>query len=272
MKIDTFFAKHPVFRYEEFANFMKERGIAHPASVRQQLSYYHKAGRLLHLRRMLYAVKPAGLETEDHWVDPYLIAAKASKESVLAYHTALELHNLAYTIFEELTYLCNHTKKSFQFQNQTYRSVIVPKSLVMNKVSDTGILTIQHQGLEIKITNLERTIVDVLDRPDLAGGWEEVLRSLEHVIQINTDQLIKYTLLLNNAATVAKVGYYLELRPSHLKTNQQFTKKLLDHIPKQPYYMDRNNRGKGTYIKKWQLIVPNKTIEQQWEEPNDSDV
>lgn len=31
--------------------------------------------------------------------------------------------------------------------------------------------------MELRVASLERTLVDVLDRPDLAGSWEEVWRS-----------------------------------------------------------------------------------------------
>ena len=41
--------------------------------------------------------------------------------------------------------------------------------------------TLDRQGLPIRVTGLERTLVDVLDRPALAGGWEEAWRSWEGV-------------------------------------------------------------------------------------------
>ncbi len=43
--------------------------------------------------------------------------------------------------------------------------------------------------------------MDVLDRPDLGGGWEEIWRSLEMVEFFDLDVVIKYTLLLENAPT-----------------------------------------------------------------------
>ena len=47
--------------------------------------------------------------------------------------------------------------------------------------------------------------MDVLDRPDLAGGWEEVWRSLESVEFFDIDQVVRYSLLLENATTCAIV-------------------------------------------------------------------
>jgi hypothetical protein len=38
--------------------------------------------------------------------------------------------------------------------------------------------------------------VDVLDRPRLSGGWEEVWRSLETIPFLDLDQVVQYALLL----------------------------------------------------------------------------
>jgi len=38
-------------------------------------------------------------------VDAYLLAAQMTDDAVLPYHTALELHGKAYSVFEEIQYL-----------------------------------------------------------------------------------------------------------------------------------------------------------------------
>lgn len=272
MKIKPFFESHPIFRFEEFTQFMQEQGINQAASWRQHLSYHHKARNLIHIRKFLYAVKPASIAEEEFWIDPYLIAGKAATDAILGYHTALELHNLAYTTFEELTFLTAQPNKPFTYQNQRFRSIYFPKSLVTKNQASNNVKLMQRQGVSIKVTNPERTIVDILDRPDLSGGWEEIWRSLDHVIHFDPAKLIEYTLLLNNATTVAKVGFFLEQRPTHLKVDPSYIEQLLPHIPKQKHYLNRSQRTKGKYIEKWRLIVPLEIIERQWEEPNANDV
>ena len=271
-EITSFFETHPIFRFEEFAQFMQAQGTERTASVRQLLSYYHKTGRLVHLRKSLYAVKPISVAEQDFWIDPYLIAAKATLDAILGYHTALELHNLAYTTFEELIFLTVQAAKPFAYQSQRFRPVCFPQSLVVSDQTNNNVEVIQRQGVSIKVTTLERTIVDILERPDLGGGWEEVWRSLDHVLHFDPEKLIEYTLSLNNATTVAKVGFFLDQRPEHLKVDSSYIAKLLPHIPKQKHYLNRSQRTKGKYIKKWHLIVPLEIIERQWEEPHADDV
>lgn len=265
MKIKHFFEAHPVFRYEEFSAFMVATGITRPASWRQQLSYHQKAGHLIHIRKFLYAVKP--MLNQEQWIDPYLIASKAAVEAIIAYHTALELHGIAYTTFNEFTFLANRQISSFNYEGQYFRPIIQPKALMQGSQIDYGIELTQRSGLSVKLTCLERTIVDVLDRPDLGGGWEEIWRSLDNVTQLNTKRLIEYALLLNNATTIAKVGYFLEQRPSHFSLEKIHLEKLLTRIPKQPHYMSRES-GEGKYIEKWQLIVPLTITNRTWEEPD----
>jgi len=270
MKIKQFFDSHPVFRYEEFAEYMQQQGIKRPASWRQQLNYHHKVGNLIHIRRFLYAVKPTPINENDFWIDPYLVAGKATTNAILSYHTALELHGLAYTTFQELTFFSSKSVKTFAFQAQQFRSITIPKSLVrQNRLEFEEII---RQGISIKVTGLERTIVDILDRPDLGGGWEEVWRSLDHLVHFDPKKLVDYALLLNNATTIAKVGFFLEQLPPHLAIDPSYIEKLLLHRPKQPHYMERDQRGEGKYYEKWRLIVPLQIVERKWEEPNVGDV
>lgn len=266
MKVKQFFEIHPVFRYEEFAEFMASQGIHRPESWRQQLSYHQKAGHLIHIRKYLYAVKP--MLSQEPWIDPYLIAAKAAADSVLAYHSALELHGVAYTTFSEFTYLTNRQKQAFTYEAQRFRAILQPKSLIKGAYTNYSVDIITRAGMAIKLTSLERSIVDILDRPDLGGGWEEIWRSLEYITQLDLNKIIDYALLLKNSTTIAKVGYFLEQRPAHLAVDQKTIEKLLPYIPKQPHYMNRDRQGDGKYIEKWQLIVPLEIINRTWEEPD----
>lgn len=269
MRVVKFFNQNPVFRYEEFRDFMRKNGTNRDASIRQLLNYYRKQGKIISVKRLLYIVNPEemfGVQS----VDPYLIAAKATKTSILAYHTALEIYNIAYTTFEELTYLTSFAAQDFSFQNQHYRPVSHPLILTKNKKELFAVDRILRQGIDVKITSLERTLVDVLDRPDLSGGWEEIIRSFEFVTNVNWQKIVAYTLLLNKASIVAKVGYFFETCLKHLALESKFFDRLLKHIPKQPCYLEISQKGdgQGVYIKKWQLIVPEYIVERRWEEPN----
>lgn len=271
MDIKHFFYTHPVFRYETFKTFMEGQGASRDASIHQALNYYRARGKIISIRRLLYAVQS---EIEQTYVDPYLVAANAVSGAVISHHTALELHNLAYTTFQELTYLSHVNSKYFAFQQQLYRPVSFPKILCEKDHALFGVESIQRNNMTIQVTSVERTLVDVLDRPDLAGGWEEVIRSLEYLINFNPQHAIDYALLLNKANTIAKLGYFFEQRPKHLAIDNKYIIQLLPHIQKQPYYLDSNQKrkGQGAYVEKWRLIVPRYITEHGWEEPHANNI
>ncbi len=268
MKLKPFFNAHPVFRYEEFTTYMQSQGIQRPGTWKQQLNYHHKAGNLIHIRKSLYAVTSG---ERPQWIDPYVIAGKATDDGIIGYHTALELHGVAYTTFTEMQFLTVRAISSFTYEEHQFRPIKFHQKLIKLDQSEIQTETIQRQRVKIKLTSIERTIVDVLDRPALGGGWEEIFRSLDNITQLDYDKIINYALLLRNATLAAKVGYFLEQRPTHFLKNQSKIDLLLTHIPKQPHYMDRS-RGEGKYIEKWRLIVPMEIIERRWEEPNVEDI
>ena len=117
------------------------------------------------------------------------------------------------------------------------------------------------------MTSLERTIVDVLDRPEYSGGWEEIWRSAEHITILNFEKVVKYAILLNNASTIAKLGFFLEQHKKQFNIDETTLKKLEAKKPNGIHYLERTKRESGKFIQRWNLIVPNQIIERTWEEP-----
>lgn len=266
--MNTFLIEHPVFRYEAFSQYMKSRGVTREASIHQRLSDYHRTGKVTRIRRLLYA--STAYTKQPAYIDPFLIAAQASENAILGYHTALEIHGLAYTTFEEFVFLTHQSTHSFVFQNQSFRPICHPKALIEGKNTDFGVSTIERQGCLIKVTSLERTFVDVIDRPELSGGWEEVIRSLDRITKLDIQQVVDYALLLKKGTLIAKVGFFLEQLPEYMAVDRKYIQKLQSHMQKQAHYMVHNSKKRqGSYISKWKLIVPNAIINRSWEEQDD---
>jgi predicted transcriptional regulator of viral defense system len=154
-------------------------------------------------------------------VDPFLVASKLVKDAVLAYHTALEFHGKAYSVHERLTYLAHSAAKPFTFRSQVFRAVPFPRKLASQERQDFDVKSLDRAGASVRVTSLERTLVDVLDRPDLSGGWEEIWRSLEQVEFFALDRVVEYALLLNNATTSAKVGFFLDRHRDSLRVEDK---------------------------------------------------
>jgi len=268
MKIEQFFYEHPVFRHEEFAAWKAKKGEIKPVSVNTALRYYVKAGQIKPIRRKLYAVIPPIQTPDTVMIDPYLIASKATDDALLGYHTALELMGLAYSSFGQFTYITAQKSKPFEFQGQWFQSVATPIALQKKQKALVGIDHISRQELSIAITNPARTFVDVLDRIELCGGWEEVCRSIQQFATLNIDEAIAYCLLRDNARLNATVGYFLSQRKGAFTVSEKQLKPLLNAVPKIPQYASKKNQEKFQLVKPWNILLPASVIDQTWEEPN----
>jgi predicted transcriptional regulator of viral defense system len=125
---------------------------------------------------------------------------------------------------------------------------------------------IPHQGCVLHVTSFERTLVDMLDRPQLSGGWGEIWRSLESVEYFDIDRVIEYTRLLNKSTTTALVSFYLEQHQKELHVKDFHLEQLQAHCPKQPHYVDRGKKLTSKFNARWNLMIPLEIIEQSWRE------
>lgn len=130
----------------------------------------------------------------------------------MAYHPALHLHGFAHSVCEEHVCLSEHNPVCpLRFASVFYRTVRPPTALPEADRMSLGVETLDRQGLPVRATGPESTLADVLDRPALAGRWEEVWRSWEGVaVALDFPFLLRYARLLGSATTAAKLGYVLE--------------------------------------------------------------
>jgi predicted transcriptional regulator of viral defense system len=266
MKTQDFFATHPVFTNEEFAEFLSKKDSKNVKTRESILSYYIKTGRLLRVRRGLYLTVSRGYTPETCPFDPYLLASKIAPDSVLAYHTALDIYGKAYSVRSDLLYLTGSGSRPLEFRGQRYRGVAFPRKLTKKNLESFDVAKVERSGIDIRVTSLERTLVDVLDRPSLGGTWEEIWRSLEMVEFFDLDKVVEYAAHLGNATTAAKVGFFLEQHKSTLMPDEDHLNRLMALTPAQPHYMVNKGRKPGRFIKKWKLVVPDGIVERRWEE------
>ena len=262
MTASSFLAGRRVFTAEEFGSVL---GLA-PRSRDSLLAYHRQRGRILPVRRGLYWVVQAGESPGTCAVDSFLLTAKMTDDAVLAYHTALEFHGRAYSSFSELQYQTARAARATTFRGWRFRPVLLPKALRQAGGAFFGVEAHERSGQTVRVTGLERTLVDALNRPELCGGWEELWRSLEMVEFFDLDEVVEYALLLDNATTVGKVGWYLELHRESLMVEEQHLRALEERRPRQPRYVLRGDRGPTRFVPRWNLVVPEALAEQRWAE------
>jgi predicted transcriptional regulator of viral defense system len=217
------------------------------------------------VRRGLYASVPPGATAESFQVDPFLLSTKLAPDATVAYHAALQFRGKAYSVWHRFAVLTRSHLRALVFQGKEWVGVRPPRSLEPLPDLGGGIVTEPHAGGIVRITTFERTLVDLLDAPDLGGGWEEVWRSLEMVEYFDLAAVLAHTLERDSALTSARVGFFLEQHREELFVEEQHLQALREHAPRQAQYLDRK-REPGRLVKAWNLIVPERVLHRTWAE------
>lgn len=256
MKPETFLSRHELFSREELAAALLARGRA-PATVNSHLVRWVRQGRIARVKRGVF-VRLDGDDVAGTPVDLVALASRMAPDAAVAYHTALEAHGVAQSVFERLTFVTWTKAKPASFQGREFVPVRPRAALAGADRGEAWVERIQRSGVEVRVTDLERTIADVLDRPGLAGGVEEAWRSLHAVPALDPERLEAYVTRLGSRTVAAKVGYFLECRREELVVPAGVLERLRARIAAAPVYMERR-RG-GRLVARWALIVPERFL------------
>lgn len=257
MNKDNFLNDKPVFTNSELDQFLGaqlERAYWSRASFLAQLK---REGRVVRIRRGLYAAVE-GEEEEGTGVDHFSVAARLTPDAVITHSTVLEFMGLIESKDGEVIYSAKRPHNAIAFWGRLYRGVKFPKSLDRSGKHSLLVNAISRSSLTIRVASLERTLVDLIDRPDLAGGWAETVKLLSLIENPNLDDVVEYTKALGNSTTAAKVGYYLTgrlARLDRLGSAKNHLIALSKLKPNQPHYLDRSRRRDGRLVADWNLIV-----------------
>lgn len=260
-----YFDTTPVFTRAEFEAARAETARRSPRTTDSLLRRYVADGRLLRVRAGLYTVVPRGVEAATAPVDPYLVATKLAPDATVAYHAALQFWGKAYSVWQRFHFVTETSTRALRFRGLEFVPVKLPLPIRQFPASERYLTEQRHAGGTVRVTTLERTLVDVLDVPSNAGGWEEIWRSLEMVEFFDLDAVASYTVKLGSALTAARVGFFLDQHREALMVEDKHLEPLRRLRPRQPRYLDVR-RKPGKLVAAWNLIVPDDVLGRTWEE------
>lgn len=213
-------------------------------SGQELLRSYAKRGLVVKIRRNLYSV--TDLATKDTVANKYEIGSHISSSSYISYHSALEYHGLAQQVFYNLYISSNSRFNDFDFEEMHYE--------YCQSTLHLGLETPFMNSL-VKVTDLERTILDCLDRLDRSGGLEEFIRCLSMITYLNEMKLINYLAAYNKAFLYKKVGFVLQQFEKELKLNPDFIKLCHQNGSAHVKYLTEPMES-DTYFKEWNIYAP----------------
>lgn len=260
-----------IFFVKEIENVL---GKKPRSTIDNTIKYHQEKGHILKIRSGFYYVVPRGIDTKKCVVDPYLIASHLTNDAVLGYQSALAFFGKQHSIRNDHILLTEKRTdfRDFFFQGVHYHITHFPQKLVDNNKTLINVETHNYLGEKVRVTNLERTFVDVLDRPNLIEyDWEEIWRSLESIAYLNLDTVLEYALLLETKLTIAKIGFFLEQHKDLFRVPTEFLKNLEQFCPKTLVYIDKRIKAKYPHrlAKRWNIYIPLNLYNKEWEEPHE---
>ena len=253
-----FFDAIPVFSRAEYAAAVGR--LSNDKVVTEMLAQHLEAGNIKRVARGVFASVPKHIDASKWSVDRFLAASRLRGGSIVAYHSALELHGYAYTIGHEVQIIAQGDPGIVQTADFSCRFVKPPRGSLVE-----GVMAVDRLGLEVQVTTIEQTIADIFDRYDLGGGAEEIFNSLDLIPRVNAAALLKHMRALNNATAAGALGYWLEREQGRLGVDDATIKKLRASAPKQARYALGAKPKHGRMAKGWNVILPASVVEQQFE-------
>jgi len=204
-----------------------------------------KKGLISEIKRNLYVFND--MESAAPIADRYKIGNSITKAAYVSHHSALEFHGIAHQVFFEVTVSSPTRFNPFEFNGIKYQ-------FVSSKI-DTGVEEYRtNRG--VRVTNLERTVIDCLDDLGRAGGVEEFMQCLRVVTFLDEEKLIHYLNDYGTQVLYQKAGYILEQFKEVLQLSDDFFELCLSRIRKSKRYLVQINDGDFEYNSKWRLYVP----------------
>ena len=234
--------KMRIFHLSEFAD---KTGMS-IFSASTVLNRWKKAGVVYKIRRDLYCVKnPVGNIPATH---KFEIASKISNSSFLSYHSALEFHGIGHQVFNVVMVSSKSAFRSFVFDDYDDKSYVT-KDIGMN-----GVIT-SRVNPNVRVTNLERTFVDCIDRVGRAGGAEEIFHCFEGLYEMDFLKIERYLNIYNKVCLYKKVGYVAERLKDQIDVPADFVEKCRE-ISKATVACFSTTENCDVFVKEWNLYIP----------------
>lgn len=180
-------------------------------AVRELLRDMTRRGLLMRIKKGLYYVIPFEQDPDTFIPDWHLVAECLTKGTgyYIAYYSALQLHNLTtQPALNEIVVVDRQIKPAiikvkninFQFVYHNQNHFFGTKKLWIDSFH------------KVVSSDLEKTLVDCLFKPELGGGIVEISKALYKAREsINYNTLLEYCIRFNSQAVIKRLGFLLEL-------------------------------------------------------------
>jgi len=220
--------------------------LGDPHKSADYITNLRRKGFLQKIRQGVYAIVPPDMIGKKYFPDKFLIAGNIKRDYCISYHSALELHGLAESIFNTVYITLRDYLQTLEYQGITYDFVSTKYFF--------GINEIYYKSTKLKVSNIEKTVLDCIRRIEYAGGLEELSKSLSSVPSFNYSKLWDYLKKFDEGILYHKTGFIFESLTEDISPPKDFLNKNNKKIGKKVYYLDKNKTC--MLNKRWNLMIP----------------
>ena len=214
--------------------------IGNENNAKQYLQRAIKSNMIRRIKQDLYVV--INISTGSDLVNRYQIACKINEGCFISYHSAFEFYVCYNQVFNEVQVSSNCRFTEFDDEYLTYRffhSDIDKQIDVINGV---------------RVTSIERTIVDSINMLGKVMDFEELIKCIEEVETIDESKIIEMLEAYDKEILYRKVGYVLSIYQEVFELSDEFIELCLEHTSSNSYgSISSREMGKLTYIPKWKI-------------------
>lgn len=212
------------------------------SSAAWQIKKYLKKGYIERVRRDLYAV--ISLETEQAIPNRFQIASKAADDACVSHHSAFEFYGYGNQAFYDVYFATRKRVRPFYYDGVNYCPIM--------SRSDVGVT---ETGAGVRITSLERTVVDCIAEFEKNGGLEELLRCLILVPALDSDKLLEALEAYGFGQLYQKTGFILEVFKDEFSLPDTFFVECEKKSSASKTYLYERQEGFVLH-ERWKLFAP----------------
>lgn len=209
-KLLSYFHKREIqcFNFNDAYQVMSE---IKPGTVRELLSDMTRRGLLMRLKQGVYYIIPYEANSNTFMPDWHIIAQYIVNDAdyYIGYCSALQIHNLITQ---------PSLKEQIVVSKQIRPSVLLIKGLPFQYIYHNedhffGMKKVWIDGFHPVIcSDVEKTIIDCLYRPNYAGGIVEIIKAIYQIKDtIRYELLAEYAKRFKSPAVIKRLGYILEI-------------------------------------------------------------
>lgn len=240
MKLFAELAKHPVFTIDNVKNFTDNEKTAYT-----QLDRLMKKNLVKKIRKNIYSV--VNPTTGQLVGTRFQIACAITDTSYISHHSAFEYYGLTNQVFYEVYVSSEARFNHFEYDGVTFK-------YVASRMQEGVVEAKNTSG--VRITGLERTVIDSINDFNKIGGLEELLNCLEGIHYIDDKKLKYYLDIYDIQGLYQRVGYLLYHYQKGMQLSEDFIDYCKSKIGKSRRYLIDERKEDNLYNSEWKLMVP----------------